>query len=184
MKVNPPQRKRLVFASWCVAFAALCVSSSTAQPTSSGAGADDATARAQARRLPGGGLHADVSIACSGCAATVRQVNELLERPSRDALERTVREYDASSVRSTRIACIPAHVVHARCSLTCIFFFFGFHRQVIPHTLNVSVYDALRDGGDARDALREKPEVSERHPEGGVRRRLLGALRAQTNVAG
>lgn len=74
-------------------------SSSFATGADGGAAAHDDSHRERAQGLPGGGLHADVSIACSGCAAVVRQVSDLLENPTHDMLKRTVREFDASAVR-------------------------------------------------------------------------------------
>jgi hypothetical protein len=114
---TPPQARRPVVmvvsmkttTAWlwlCVAIVAVSTSLTTAAAASASSsvagGADggggDASANEAARRLPGGGLHADPSIACSGCAATVRQVRELLDHPSRDILQRTTREYDAAAV--------------------------------------------------------------------------------------
>jgi hypothetical protein len=63
-------RPRQLLSALCVA--AVLASLGTASSSTTGPGV--------ARELPGGGLHSDVSIACSGCAAVVRRVHDLLHR--------------------------------------------------------------------------------------------------------
>ena len=62
--------------------------------SATGAGTDAEAGSLDPRSLPGGGLHADLSMACGGCAATAHQLKHLLDRPPRDRLRETVQEWD------------------------------------------------------------------------------------------
>ena len=62
--------------------------------SATGAGTDAEAGSLDPRSLPGGGLHADLSMACGGCAATAHQLKHLLDRPPRDRLREMVQEWD------------------------------------------------------------------------------------------
>lgn len=51
--------------------------------------------------VPGGGLHADLSIACSGCAAVVRQVSDLLDHPPVHATREVTERDEATGATRT-----------------------------------------------------------------------------------
>ena len=59
------------------------------------------------RGRPGGGLHSDLSIACSGCAAVVYQVEKLLNYPPLEAEGRQIPVNDDNTGLSGSMKMVP-----------------------------------------------------------------------------